>query len=514
MSALPTFVPVVIVGAGPTGIAAATKLAQYGIHCLLLDRWADVYPQPRAVHLDDEVFRLLAGLGIAEEFAAISRPTRGLQLRDPAMRVLAEFRREGRSSANGYPQANMFDQPELERLLRNNLKKYPEAVLRGNAEVVEAVQVSTDRVRVAFTDRLSGEQHTVDARYVLGCDGANSLVRRAIGARMEDLKFEQRWLVADVSTDADLRQWDGVHQVCDPYRAATYMRIGSDRYRWEFRLRDGETADTYCTLSALYPLIRPWVERVAVDDLHLVRVAEYTFRAQVATRWRRSNMFILGDAAHLTPPFIGQGMGAGLRDATNLAWKLAGVVNGWWPDTMLDSYEVERKPHARKLIRLALAVGAAMTAGGRAGDALRRIVVPRLHLIPGARGKIVGSATPALRSSALVVRSRGLRQLAGRLCPNPLMPDGKRFDEIVGHRFAVVTTESLKPSQRDDMDHRGAVVISARPGSELAMWLRGGRAGAAVVRPDRTVFLAGRVLSDVLDAVPAFGPQSAHGSGQ
>jgi 3-(3-hydroxy-phenyl)propionate hydroxylase len=514
VSALPGFVPVVVVGAGPTGIAAATTLAQYGVDCLLLDRWADVYPQPRAVHLDDEVFRLLAGLGIAEEFAAISRPSRGLQLRDASMRVLAEFCRAGDHSVNGYPQANMFDQPELETVLRNNLKKHPNVVLRGNTEVVEAVQIGADHARLTVTDRLSGEQHSVEARYVLGCDGANSLVRNAIGACMDDLKFQQRWLVADVSTDVDLNQWDGVHQVCDPDRAATYMRIGTDRYRWEFRLRDDETADDYRTFAALYPLIRPWVAPVAVDDLELVRVAEYTFRAQVATRWRRSTMFILGDAAHLTPPFIGQGLGAGLRDATNLAWKLAGVINGWLPETVLDTYEAERKTHARNLIRFALAVGAAMTAGGRAGDVLRRIVVPRLHQIPGVRNKIVNSATPALRGSELVLRSPGRPRLAGSLCPNPIMHDGKRFDEIVGHRFAVVAATALNPAQLDEIDRRGAVAITAQPGTELALWLRTGRARAAVIRPDRAVLVAGRTLSEVLAAVPVFAPRSAHCSGQ
>ena len=178
----PGFVPVVIVGAGPTGITAATKLAQYGIDCLVLDRWADVYPQPRAVHLDDEIYRLLAGLGIANEFAAISRPAQGLQLRDRNMRVMAQFHRECAEGANGFPQMNMFDQPELEALLRANLKHYPQAVLRGNAEVTDVVQIGANRAQVAFTDRVSGEEHRVETRYVLGCDGANSLVRTAIGA--------------------------------------------------------------------------------------------------------------------------------------------------------------------------------------------------------------------------------------------------------------------------------------------------------------------------------------------
>lgn len=502
----PSFVPVVIVGAGPTGITAATKLAQYGVDCLVLDRWADVYPQPRAVHLDDEIYRLLAGLGIADEFAAISRPARGLQFRDRNMRVMAEFQRECPESANGFPQANMFDQPELEALLRANLKHYPHAVLRGNAEVTEAVQIDADRAQVAFTDRVSGEEHRVETRYLLGCDGANSLVRTAIGACMEDMKFQQRWLVVDVATAAELNQWEGVHQVCDTHRAATYMRIGDARYRWEFRLLPDETADDYNTMAALYPLLQPWVEGVAPEQLELVRVAEYTFRAQVANNWRRGNMFILGDAAHLTPPFIGQGMGAGLRDATNLAWKLAGVVNGCLQESVLDTYEQERMPHTRYMIRFALAVGTAMTAGGEAGNLLRRVVVPRLHLVPGVRKKIVDSATPALNSSELVVKSSGRRQLAGRLCPNPVLAEGKRFDEVVGARFAVVTSAPLTPSQQDEMARRGTVVVTARPGTELGLWLGAGRASAAVVRPDRTVQCAGRNVTEVCSVVPVFAP--------
>ena len=242
-----------------------------------------------------------------------------------------------------------------------------------------------------------------------------------------------------------------------------------------------------------------------------MRVAEYTFRAQVANRWHRGNMFILGDAAHLTPPFIGQGMGAGLRDAVNVAWKLAGVVNGWLPDSVLDTYEQERKPHARYMIGFALAVGTAMTAGGEAGNLLRRVVVPRLHLIPRVRDKIVDSTTPALHSSELVVKARGRRQLAGGLCPNPILADGKRLDEVVGTRFAVITSAPLNPSQQDEMTRRGAVIVAASPGTQLSLWLQAGRARAAVVRPDRTVMWAGRDVAEVCSAVPVFAPPADTG---
>ncbi len=509
MNDTPAFVPVVIVGAGPVGVTAATLLAQYGVDCLVLDRWADVYPQPRAVHIDDEVRRILGRLGIADQFAAISRPARGLQLRDPNMKVLGQFRRERAESANGYPQANMFDQPEFEALLRSNLKRHPHAVLRGDSEVTDVVRVGDERVEVTFVDRVSGQEHQLQAKYLLGCDGANSMVRAAIGASMHDMGFEQRWLVVDVTTDADLNQWDGVHQVCDPHRAGTFMRVGPCRYRWEFRLLADETADDFNTVSTLYPLIRPWVQGVAPGRLQLVRVGEYTFRARVADHWRRDNIFLLGDAAHLTPPFIGQGLCAGLRDSMNLSWKLAGVINGWLPESVLDSYEQERKPHATSMIRLALAMGLTMTAGGEVGNVLRRLVLPRLHLIPGMRDKVVDSTTPALRQSSLVVNHGRRRGLAGRLCPNPVLPEGARLDAVVGPRFAVVTVAPMSVQQHDELARRGAIAIVAEPGSELARWLRRGGATAAVVRPDGTVMHAGRDVREISSRLPVFTPSLA-----
>ena len=502
-----TTVPVVIVGAGPTGITAATLLAQYGVDCLVLDRWANVYPQPRAVHLDDEIYRVVARLGISDEFAAISRPAQGLRLLDPTMRVLAEFRRDTALSEHGFPQANMFDQPELEALLRTNLKRYSSAELRGNVEVTAVEETSDGRIRVAFVDGTDNSEHDVHADFVLGCDGANSVVRARIGAAMRDMRFEQRWLVVDAATDADLDQWDGVHQVCNPARAGTYMRIGSTRYRWEFRLLPDESADDFGSLQALKPLITPWTSRVGDDELELVRVTEYTFRAQTADRWRRGNIFLLGDAAHLTPPFIGHGMGAGMRDAMNLAWKVAGVISGDLPRAALDSYEQERKPHTRQMIRLALTVGWAMTAGGELGNLIRRLVVTRMKFVPGLRSKVIDSRTPALHRSAFVHRRHARRQLAGTLCPNPVLADGCRLDRVLGDGFALITAVPPDDTQHRLLNERGAVVHIAAPDGELADWLRRGRVTSAIVRPDRTVMWAGRDMRRIDDLVPTFIPE-------
>jgi 3-(3-hydroxy-phenyl)propionate hydroxylase len=497
-------IPVVIVGAGPVGVTAATLLGQYGVDCLVLDRWDGVYPQPRAVHLDDEVYRILTRLGIGEAFAAVSRPTRGLQLIDRNHQVFAVFDRAGEQGRHGHPRANMFDQPELEHLLRTNLKDQPTVSLRGNVEVTDVAQDGQGRVRVDLTDRLTGGHESVLASYVLGCDGANSVVRTAIGAAMEDLHFEQRWLVVDVASTVELDQWDGVHQVCDPGRAATYMRIGEDRYRWEFRLLPGETAADFESIDALQPLIGPWVAGIPCERLELVRVAEYTFRAQIADRWRDRHVFLLGDAAHLTPPFIGQGLCAGVRDSMNLSWKVAGVLAGGLPESVLDTYEVERRPHARALIRLARLIGVSMTQGGRAGDLLRRLVAPRLHWVPGLRERVLDSETPPLERSALVHRPRFGTSLAGRLCPNVLLPDGSRLDDGGTRGFLLVTAVPPTPDLRQQLGERNVTIVVAEPDTQLGRWLDEGRAVAALVRPDHTVMTAGRDLSALCSAAPPF----------
>lgn len=448
-----THVSVAVIGAGPTGMTVSTLLAQYGIETLVLERWPQVYPQPRAVHLDDEVYRIIDRVGIAAEFAKISRPALGLQLLDEQLTVMARFQRgPGRC---GFPQANMFDQPELEKLLRDNASRYPQLHLRTGLDVTAVAPG-----KITLSD---GEEITCD--YLLGCDGANSLVRRSLGVTMRDLGFEQRWLVVDIGTTADLGQWDGVHQVCSTRRAATYMRIGDARYRWEFQLLPGESASNYDTLEALRPLLTPWTTD---PELELVRVTEYTFRAQIARQWRQGNVFLLGDAAHLTPPFIGQGMGAGMRDAMNLAWKLAGVLHDELPGDVLDSYERERKPHARAMIGLALTVGRAMTAGGRFGDLLRRVVVPRMHLIPRLRAKMVDSTTPRLKV--------GRGRLTGRLYPG----------EPWGTGFAVVSARPLTTAQQTRADALKATVQIVS--GATARWLRG---RTVIVRPDFTV--AGRI---------------------
>ncbi|MET7423204.1 bifunctional 3-(3-hydroxy-phenyl)propionate/3-hydroxycinnamic acid hydroxylase [Dactylosporangium sp. NPDC005555] len=441
--------PVVIVGAGPVGAASAILLAQRGVPCVLLDRYGSPYPLPRAVHVDDEVMRILQELGVAAAFAEVSRPGLGLRLLDGRHRVMAEFRRDPAPGPHGWPQANMFDQPDLERLLRARVAALPLISFRGGVTVTGVTSTS-----VTLHDGT-----VLAASAVLGCDGANSTVRSLIGADLEDLGFEERWLVVDGVTGRDLDAWGGVHQVCDPRRAATFMQLGSRRYRWEFRLHDGEPPVDVPALLA------PWLAGVSVT---VVREAEYTFKARLASTWRRGRVFLLGDAAHQTPPFIGQGLGAGLRDAYNLAWKLAsGDV------ALLDSYERERRPHVKAQIRLAVVAGWAMTGGQDRAAAVRRVVLGAIWRLPGLKGLALRSTSPPLRG-------------VGPLVPQPSVVHHGRtvpLDEALGPGWALLCRPGAV------FQHGGARVIVVTPAFDpsgaLRRWM--GRRRALLIRPDRVV---------------------------
>ncbi|MDT7581974.1 MAG: 3-(3-hydroxy-phenyl)propionate hydroxylase, partial [Pseudonocardiales bacterium] len=491
---------VLVVGAGPIGLAVATLLAQHGVATTVVDRQDAPYPHPRAVHLDGESARILQHLGVDEEFAAISRPATGLRLLDARLRPFATFRRAVTAGPHGHPEANLFDQPDLEALLRRNLARHPSVTVLGGIELT-GITHDRDGVRATLRDLHTGTRECVRAAAVLGCDGARSTVRDAIGARLRDLHFSERWLVVDVRCRRGLDGWGGVDQVCSPRGAATFMRLTGDRYRFEFRLppggggttRPGEAADL-ATLTA------PWLGGVPPGEWEVLRRAEYVFAARLADRWRRGRVLLLGDAAHQTPPFVGQGLGAGLRDAHNLAWKLAAVLHGSAGDDLLDTYQAERAPHAEATIRVAIRAGRAMTGGQHVAAALRRPLAAALLRLPGAEARALRGTVVRYPPSRWVDRRTHRRDLPGTLCPQPFVRvDGavRRLDDVLGPGFALLAAGPVDQDLRERARALGAVTVRLSPSEggvtddgTLAAWLARGRATAVLLRPDRVVLAA------------------------
>ena len=343
--------------------------------------------------------------------------------------------------------------------------------------------------------RRPAQSRELTTRYVVGCDGARSLVRDVIGTSMQDLGLHQPWLVVDVvaspRSERARRLPDYTVQHCDPRRPMTRVHVKGTRHRWEIMLMPGDDEAEMVKPARVWSLL---ADAIGPDDARIERSAVYTFHSLVAAPWRRGRVLLAGDSAHQTPPFLGQGMCAGIRDASNLAWKLRMVVAGAADESLLDTCEAERGPHVREFIELAVRLGAVIQATdpevAAARDAEFRAGGPELFDFP----------QPRLGPGVWVAGSPA----CGVVFPQPRLADGRRLDEVVGNRFALLSLVPVDVRARRADDGRGdgldLAVVDA-PGPAVAEWLAAREAVAVIVRPDRYVFATARVEPEIRRAL-------------
>jgi 3-(3-hydroxy-phenyl)propionate hydroxylase len=473
---------VLVVGFGPVGCVLTALLAQRGRRVIAVDRDTDLFPLPRAAHFDHEIMRVVQELGCADEVAPSLYANPGMDFLSADRQVLLSMR-SGSRTLSGWPSSNLFHQPGFERSLRARAAASG-ADIRLGVEVT-AIEQFDGRVVVATADGGS-----ISAAWVVACDGARSTIRKQCGIAMDDLRFEEPWLVLDlVLHDGVPMPSDRALQVCDPTRPHTLIPMPAPRYRFEFMLLQGEDADWIQRPDVIDELLRAWVDPSTVS---VERSAVYTFHGLIAERWRHDRVLLAGDAAHQMPPFLGQGMCSGIRDAANLAWKLDQILGRGIDATIVDTYQAEREPHVRSIVEAAVGFGRIICTTDRDVAAARDAGMLAARANEQAAGDAAtepardGTPTPPLTPGPLIGPGGGGLSLQ-------CLIDGRRSDDVIGQRFAVIarTAELLDSMAARDWARVGAVLLDAETHCDLARLLALTGSDVAVVRPDRYLYAAG-----------------------
>lgn len=429
---------VLVAGAGPCGVLLANLLGTYGIGAIVIDRETEVIDYPRAVGIDDESLRSCQSVGLVDAVLADTLQNMPIRYYTSWGRCLAHVMPSARPF--GWPRRNLFLQPLLERTLRGGLERFGSIELRVGHELVALNQ--DDCGVTARIHRPSGSPAEIRARYLVGSDGGRSTVRELIGVPLEGATEPVKWLVVDVEGDQLDAPYSAVY--CDPDRPVLTIPLPYRHRRFEFRLRDGEDEAAAVLPEHVRGLL---AERYGSTPLpEIVRARVYFHHSRVASTFQVGRVLLAGDAAHLQPPFFGQGMNSGLRDATNLAWKLAAVVRGFASPSLLDTYDTERRPHATKMVAFATKVGAMYRPRNWVTERLRDLVFRAVQIVPGGRDYILQmkyKPMPRYTEGVLTgIDAASKSDPIGRMFPQPdaETPDGRlRLDDAIGPWFAVLS---------------------------------------------------------------------------
>ena len=494
---------VAIVGYGPVGAIFANLLANYGLKIAVVEQADGIYDKPRAITLDHEALRVFQACGLAAVMEKAIAPHNGSHYLGVDGEVIKMFDPMPPPYPLGWIPNATFVQPDAEQALRDRLAEYKDAdVLLSTTglSLAQAEDLVSLRVRTEARDEFE-----ITTRYLVGCDGANSFVRRHLGLGLEDLAFDEWWMVVDALTSDVAKRPAKSFQYCWPSRPGTFVPGPGNLRRWEIKLLPGEDPEAAGAPDNVLKLLRGFTD---TSDLTIWRSAVYRFHALLGQRWRDRRVLLMGDAVHQTPPFLGQGLCAGIRDASNLAWKLAFVLRGNAGDALLDSYETERKPHVRSVVASAKEFGKIIgeldPAAATARDAQLRAELKsgkaetiRQKFIPDLVGGLIAHGT----------------KLAGQLFVQPHVRAAhgqvRRLDDLLKPEFAIfsathatmsaISEASLSSWQQlggervviaasGESSNRGGVMTVVEDGRLFVDWMRKNTVEAVIVRPDRYVF--------------------------
>jgi 3-(3-hydroxy-phenyl)propionate hydroxylase len=512
----PLAVEVAIVGAGPVGLMTANLLGLAGVRVLVVERNAGLLGLPRAIAYDAETLRLFSQVGLFDDIApGLIQDAHVRHLNARNVTLMAAYFPRG---LYGHSSLGTFYQPDFERALLKGLARFPSVRVAFSHEATNLIQ---DAKGVTLAVETPSGATTVEAGYVVACDGGASPTRERLGVKLVGSTYSERWLVVD----AIVRN-HGVKQItfsCDPRRPRVELPAVGERVRWEFMQLPDESEETLKRDETVRALV---AEAAGVRSFEIERKAVYTFHARVADHWRRDRVFLAGDAAHLMPPFAGQGMNGGMKDASNLAWKLAAVLHGLAPDAILDTYEVERAPVVRKMVEVSRRLGAVIMPTNRIAAAARDSLFACLNLSSRFRAFIHRGGVvppPAIRRSDLTSRDRDA--LVGQMAPQPTVSAGQGaspLDRFLGcHQWLALGVGVDPASMVSARDLAILEALGARfvclNGAErnartlsvscedpaFADWARRHEVRGVLVRPDR--FIAARLATGRnLDVLASF----------
>lgn len=512
---LPMRYQVLIVGAGPVGQVASLLLADRGVSVGVVERWPAPWPLPRACAIDHEALRTLQGLGLGPSVEPLldehGGPGRRIGILDGQGKLLAEGGLRSRSDF-GWAEHSSFFQPELESLLLERIAEHANIDLHRGWQV-EGMTLHDDgvsaearygRVDESGSWQPGDERALVQAEYVIGADGANSIVRDHIRSGLEDLVFSSDWLVVDFRPD-EPPAWDPyVGQRLDPRRPTVFVTAGPTVRRFEFMLLPGESPDEMNRPEAAWELLDDW--GFGPHNGKLVRQAVYEFGARWADRWRDGRLLLAGDSAHLMPPFLGQGMCSGLRDATALAWRLDLILSGRAPESLLDTYQEERLPHVRQIITDAVRLGKLIcvtdpAAAQERDERLLKGGQKELHH----RWRLGAGLYDGEDPLGGYLGVQGMVTIDGRT--------GRLDDLTGGHRWQLLSTVGdpmthIGPAARSLWERLGGLAAQIAPGAKIAdsagdyqAWFADRGIEVVLMRPDFYVFGSACNLEDTEDLV-------------